>query len=152
MSHARNSLQGTVTIPKSVTTSDYNSLMNLPKINGKTIKGDLTLDDLGIDLVSEEEVKKMVQEAIKDLPAGEGGTYTISLNSKTGLYELKDGEGNVTSTFKVPKKVGDLEDGEEYITVDEVQDIMNEHIVAVDDTDVEEMLDEVMPEDEPAAE
>lgn len=147
MANSRNSLTGTVTIPKSVTTSDYNSLLNLPKINGKTIKGDLTLQDLGIDSVSEDDVKNIVSEAIKNSQSGGGGSsvYTIELNSDTGLYELKDGSGNVTSTFKIPRKISELEQDKNYVTSDDVKDIINDSITSADDSEINEMLDEVMP-------
>lgn len=106
MANSRNSLTGTVTIPKSVTTRDYNSLLNLPKINGKTIKGDLTLEDLGIDSVSEDDVKNIVSEAIKNAPPGSGDNY---------------------------------------VTSDDVKDIINDSITSADDSEINEMLDEVMP-------
>lgn len=111
MANSRNSLTGTVTIPKSVTTSDYNSLLNLPTINGKTIKGNLTLEDLGIDSVSEEDVKHIVSEAIKNTPPGSGDNY---------------------------------------VTSEEVNDIINNNIASADDSEINEMLDEVMPVEQTA--
>lgn len=152
MANQRNSLTGTVTIPKSVTTSDYNSLLNLPRINGKTIKGNLTLEDLGIENISEEDVKHIVSEAIKNVPSGgdESSVYTIELNPDTGLYELKDGSGNVTSTFKIPRKISELEQDKNYVTSEEVNDIINNNITSADDAEINEMLDEVMPVEQTA--
>jgi len=136
------SLKGQLSVPRTVTTGDYEKLSNLPTINKVALKGDLTLDDLGIDLVDEEDVKKMVAEAIKDLPTGDGETYTIELNAKTGEHELKNSAGEVVSTFKIPT---------DYLTAEDVQSIIDENIAPVEDTDVDEMLDEVLGDEEEVA-
>lgn len=136
------SLKGQLSVPKSVTTGDYEKLSNLPTINKVLLKGDLTLEDLGIDLVDEEDVKQMVEEATKDLPAGDGETYTIELNAETGEHELLNSVGEVVSTFKIPT---------DYLTAEDVQDILDEHIVGAEDTDVDEMLDEVLGDEEEVA-
>lgn len=138
----RPSLKGQLSVPKTVTTGDYEKLSNLPTINKRVLKGDLTLEDLGIDLVDEEDVKDMVAKAIKDLPAGDGETYTIELNAKTGEHELLNSAGKVVSAFKIPT---------DYLTAEDVQDILDEHIVGVEDTDVDEMLDEVLGDEEEVA-
>lgn len=44
------SLSGSLSLQvNEVKTSDYNELDNLPSINGKLVKGDLTTHDLGIE-------------------------------------------------------------------------------------------------------
>lgn len=134
------SLKGQLSVPKTVTTGDYEKLANLPTINKVLLKGDLTLDDLG--LVDEEDVKNMIAEAVKDLPAGDGETYIIELNEETGEHELKNSKGEVVSSFTIPT---------DYLTAEDVQSIIDENIASVDDADVDEMLDEVMGEDEEVA-
>lgn len=136
------SLKGQLSVPKSVTTGDYEKLSNLPTINKRVLKGDLTLEDLGIDLVDEEDVEDMVAEAIKDLPAGDGETYTIELNAETGEHELRNSKGVAVSTFKIPK---------DYLTEKDIQDIIDDYIAPAEDEEVDEMLDEVFGDDDEVA-
>lgn len=41
---------------------NYEDLINLPKINGRTLIGDMTFEDLGLVQMSSEDVKELLLE------------------------------------------------------------------------------------------
>ena len=63
------SLEGKITIPKATPANDYEKLHNLPVINGKTLLGDLSLEELGIENLSEEDVESMSKDTLEKLVA-----------------------------------------------------------------------------------
>lgn len=48
--------------PADGTSYDYNMLVNKPTINGVTLQGDLTLHDLGIDELTQEQLDELVSK------------------------------------------------------------------------------------------
>lgn len=64
-------LYGNMTIPKATPANDYEKLQNLPTINGKEVIGDITLEELGIRNLSEEDVETSAKETIEDFIAAD---------------------------------------------------------------------------------
>lgn len=56
---ARGSLGGNVKAAKKVYEKDYNNLFNKPQIEGNTLEGDKTFDDLGMKPLSAQELADM---------------------------------------------------------------------------------------------
>lgn len=78
-------------------TDNYNSLKNLPQINGTTLKGNKTASDLGLPSVA----ANPTGEAVGELTSIDinGSKYSIPESSEYEETELWTGSGNMLSAF-----------------------------------------------------
>lgn len=54
------SIEGEVQIPKTYNEKDYNKLDNRPSINGVTLVGDKSFEDIGLHFMTNVELKKLL--------------------------------------------------------------------------------------------
>lgn len=80
-------------------TSNYNDLMNKPSINGVTLQGKKTLEDLGVDALAEEKVSDLHEDTLG------GFTPVIDSTGKITGYKTKAGADTVFPFSKSNKFV-----------------------------------------------
>lgn len=64
-------LTGEVSKPKNVYAADYEQMKNLPSFNGVEIKGNLTMETLGFEPMTEEELKTLVDTEYEKVFGGD---------------------------------------------------------------------------------
>ena len=93
-------------------TSDYRDLTNLPTINGVTISGDLTSEDL-----------KLVQAETGKVLSSNDFTDALKEKAETAI----DGvlvDGVKTTTITLPKNISDLTNDSGFQTVEQVTEVL----------------------------
>ena len=63
-STSEKSLSGNLIIPKATPANDYERLKNLPLINGTQLIGDVSLEELGIDNLTESDAETITRETV----------------------------------------------------------------------------------------
>lgn len=116
---------------------NYNKLTNKPQINGVTLEGDKTAEELGIDVVTYTLTQDPVDghtialegsdgyESIITIP-DDGEENRIDSVSLNGIPIIPDAHKNVNIEISVPTKTSELENDSGYITEEDVPTKLSE--------------------------
>ena len=101
-------------------TTDYSDLTNKPQINGVTLNGDKSLEDLGID-IEEVTVTPILETGVKiaEIQVGE---------EKEDIYapEGGSGGGDITEPINAAVTVGGITEGTQYPAGTPIEDILSD--------------------------
>lgn len=118
---------------------DYNSLKNIPTINGIQITGNKTLDDLGITKAITDAVGKVVQISLKvvdyflELPViGTPGTFYLVPNGESGTNKYDEYIWDVdTQSYELLGQIQQQIDLTGYVKEEQITPLTNEEILEI---------------------